>query len=65
MRSRSPLLASRAFKPTVAFLQVDVVKSRVAGRVNARDLQAMLSSKGAGSLRNWRKEAIAVPVGDL
>lgn len=60
MRSRSPLLASSASKPTVALLQDEVVNSRVGARIDTRDMQDTLSSNSAGSVRSWQSGAIVV-----
>lgn len=60
MRSRPPLLASRASRPRAALLWHDAENNRVHAGTDARDLHEMLSSKGAGSPRSWRNEAIVV-----
>ena len=56
MRSRSPLLASRAFKLTVALVRGDCGKKRV----HTRGLYEILLIKSVGSHRAWRRDAITV-----
>ena len=58
MRSRSPLLASRASRPTEALIRHDCENQRI----DARELYDMLSIKGIGNRPAGRKAAIAVQV---